>query len=266
MIYNEIAKVISNKQISDGIYQTVLHAPKISIHSHPGQFINILPSSGWNHVMRRPMSIASQGDDEISVIYKIIGDGTRIMADWKTGEMVDIIGPLGNIWKGYETTFPILIGGGVGIAPILNLHHHVFDQNIPHMLIMGARKGKEHFLKHEPDKQIYMSTDDGSLGMKGNVVDALYSIYSKQRPPENTKIFSCGPPLMMEAVRLYAHENQLQCDLALETIMACGFGICQGCTVEKKVDKQMKNSYRSRFALACIDGPIFSAGDIVACG
>ena len=134
------------------------------------------------------------------------------------------------------------------------------------MLIMGARNGKEHFLKHDPNKHVYMSTDDGSIGIKGNVVDAIQSIHYNQSLPNNTKIFSCGPPRMMEAVRTYSIKNNLTCDLALETIMACGIGICQGCTVEKKVDDIADHSYRNRFALACIDGPIFNAKEIIACG
>jgi len=265
MIVNEIAKVISNEQISDGFYQTVLHAPEISSHSHPGQFVNILPTSNWSHVMRRPMSIASQGNDEISVIYKVIGDGTSIMADWKTGEMVDIIGPLGNIWAGYETTFPILIGGGVGIAPIFNLYNLLKEHQIEHILIMGARDKNEHFLKQDKRNQIFLSTDDGSMGIAGNVVDALSSIFPNGDYPSGCKIFSCGPPMMMESIRNYSLQNGLECDLALETIMACGFGICQGCTVEKKAATTDKHSYRNKFVLACMDGPIFNAEKIVSC-
>ena len=122
MIYHEIANVISNEEISKGIYQTVFYAPEISANSHPGQFVNILPSSNWENVMRRPMSIASQGNNEISIIYKAVGEGTRIMANWEKDTQVDLIGPLGNYWEGYKSGSPILIGGGVGIAPILNLH------------------------------------------------------------------------------------------------------------------------------------------------
>ena len=266
MIYQEIARVVSNREISEGIFQTVLYAPNISAHSYPGQFINILPSINWEHIMRRPMSIASQGNDEISIIYKSIGDGTRIMKNWKIGDIVDNIGPLGNYWKGYEGAFPILIGGGVGIAPILNLHHILTSQDIRHILIMGALTEKEHFLKHIPLKQIYISTNDGSLGIKGNVIDAMESIFSEQSLPDNAKLFSCGPPLMMEAVRIYSLKNNLTCDLALETIMACGVGICQGCTVERKVDELSDHSYRNRFALSCMDGPIFTAEEIITCG
>ena len=265
MIYRELGKVIYNEEIAEGIYKTVFESPEISSSSLPGQFVNILPCPDWQQVMRRPMSIASQGNDEICIIYKAVGEGTRIMANWPIGEKVDLIGPLGNYWEGLESCFPIIIGGGVGIAPILNLHHLLLEKQIDHNLIMGARHKGEHFLKHEPQNKIFLSTDDGSLGIEGNVVDALISIYPNSNHPHNTKIFSCGPPMMMEGVRNYSLENQLECNLALETIMACGIGICQGCTVERKAESNGQHSYRNRFALACLDGPIFNAEEIISC-
>ena len=265
MIFKEIGKVISNEQISEGIYQTVFHAKKIASQSHPGQFVNILPSSNWEYVMRRPMSIASQGKGEISIIYKAVGAGTRIMANWEIDTKVDLIGPLGNYWEGYESSSPILIGGGVGIAPIFNLHNLLKRDQIKHILIMGARNEREHFLKQNMENKIYLSTDDGSIGIPGTVVDALRSIFPNGNYPSCCKIFSCGPPMMMESIRNYSLQNDLECDLALETIMACGFGICQGCTVEKKPETAYQHSYRNKFALACMDGPIFNAEEIVSC-
>ena len=86
MIYREMGKVIFNEEIADGIYKTVFISPNISSSSLPGQFVNILPCSDWQQVMRRPMSIANQGNDEISIIYKAVGDGTCIMANWPIGE------------------------------------------------------------------------------------------------------------------------------------------------------------------------------------
>ena len=145
------------------------------------------------------------------------------------------------------------------------------------VLELGARLGiisctinnilteKTNQVSVEPDKNIYMSTDDGSLGIKGNVIDAIKSIFSCKNIVKDAKIFSCGPPQMMESVKNYAIDNNISCDLALETIMACGIGICQGCTIEKKGLKSNRHSYRNRFALACIDGPIFNAEDIVTC-
>tara|TARA_A100001015_G_C15017620_1_gene726293 strand:- start:829 stop:1626 length:798 start_codon:yes stop_codon:yes gene_type:complete len=264
MIYNESAIVKFNSEIAEGIYKTVLFAPKISSSTKPGQFINILPSHNWLNVMRRPMSIAGQNDNRISIIYKVIGDGTSEMSNWPIDSKVDIIGPLGNYWMNFNNKIPILVGGGVGIAPILNLHNHLLEKKIEHYLIMGARHTREHFLDHNEKKRILLSTDDGSIGVKGNVVDVL-NLFIRDNY-KNYKIFSCGPPMMMNSVSDFASKNNMSCDLAVETIMACGIGICQGCTVERKLNKNAKkHSYRNKYALACIDGPIFSASDIQKC-
>ena len=261
-IFQENARVVYTREIADNIFETMLYSPQISKHIKPGQFINILPSSDWNSVMRRPMSVSGQDNDNVSIIYKVVGYGTKLMKLWKVNEVVDILGPLGNYWTEYNDYNPILIGGGVGIAPIINLKNHLDDLNISHDIIMGARTKAEHFLDHNPKGGIYMSTDDGSLGVNGTVIDALNEIdYSVG----DAKIFACGPPGMMEAVKDYSTYNHIVCDLAIETIMACGVGICQGCTVEINNANAKKDSYREKYVLACIDGPIFKAMEIKTC-
>ena len=207
------------------------------------------------------MSVSGQDKDNIAIIYKVVGDGTKLMKSWKVNEIVDILGPLGNYWTEYNDYEPILIGGGVGIAPIINLKNHLDDLKISYDIIMGARTKAEHFLTHTPEKGIYMSTDDGTLGVHGTVIDALKLL---DKDMNNTKIFACGPPGMMEAVKDFSIRKDIVCDLAIETIMACGVGICQGCTVEmNRADN--KNSYREKYVLACVDGPIFRAKDIKTC-
>jgi len=261
-IFQENAKVIYTREIADNTFETMLYSPQIAKYSKPGQFINILPSFNWVPIMRRPMSIASQGDSNISIIYKVVGGGTSLMRQWKAEEIVDIIGPLGNFWIEYEKYEPILIGGGVGIAPIINLKNYLDTLNINYSLIMGARTSKEHFLEHNPENNIYMTTDDGALGIRGTVIDALKLIDGNMN---NKKIFACGPSGMMEAIKIFSIENNIVCDLAIETVMACGVGICQGCTVELNDIEQDKDSYRQKYALACLDGPIFNAKDIKTC-
>jgi len=258
-IFNEISVVESNKLIADNIYEAFIYAPEISKLSKPGQFINILPSENWSNMMRRPMSIASQENNMISIIYKVFGKGTKLISKWVEGQKVDIIGPLGNSWFDYDANYPVLIGGGVGIAPILNLHNHLNNLNITHSLICGARIKEEHFLNHDSDKNIFLSTDKDNYGFKGNVINALDNI--KNDIPSNFKIFSCGPHGMLKAIFNYAIKSDCKCQLALETIMACGIGICQGCTIVKD-DLNNKNTYREKFALACIDGPVFNIEEL----
>ena len=257
-IHKELAKVESNKLIAHNIYEAYLYAPKISKEVKAGQFINILPSDDWSKVMRRPMSVASQGNDCISIIYKVFGEGTLKMSQWKKNDYVDIIGPLGNYWSDFEDEFPILIGGGVGIAPIINLHNELINKGINHILIVGAKEKKEHFISHNPDKGIYLSTDDNDYGIKGNVIIALDQIL--KTVDNKIKIFTCGPHGMMHAIKKYCKDNEINCDFAVETIMACGVGICQGCTIVRNTETQ--DSYREKYALACVDGPVFNIGEL----
>ena len=111
---------------------------------------------------------------------------------------------------------------------------------------------------HRPKKNIYLSTDLEEYGIKGNVVFALKKI--RKQIKEEIKVFSCGPPAMMKAVLNFCNNNYIDCDIALETIMACGIGICQGCTIVKNYNKG--NTYRKKYSLACIDGPIFNIKDL----
>ena len=265
MILNELAIVESTKNIASNTFQTFLNSPEIAAAIKPGQFINILPSGNWDKMMRRPMSVASQKDGVISIIYKVVGDGTELMKDWSIGDTVDLIGPLGNFWDGYSDKLSILIGGGVGIAPILNLNNYLEVIGETKALIMGARNANEHFIDHNPEERIYMATDDGSLGIHGNVLEPL-KLVLENIDYKNVKIFACGPPGMMEAVRQFSIRQNIECDLALETLMACGFGICQGCTVEfDKKQETTEHSYRNRFGLVCMDGPIFESKEIRSC-
>ena len=264
MIINELAIVESTEKIAYNTYRTFIRSPKISVNIKPGQFVNILPSKSWNMMMRRPMSVASQDGEVISIIYKVVGDGTRIMKNWQIGEEIDLLGPLGNHWDISIDKQSILIGGGVGIAPIINLFDSLHESGNDKFLIMGARNKDEHFINHDPNNNIYLTTDDGSLGIHGNVLIPLKNILESINP-NSIKIFTCGPPAMMDAIRKFSISEKIECDLALETIMACGFGICQGCTVEYNSTKIFQHSYRNRYGLVCIDGPIFKAKDVKSC-
>ena len=145
----------------------------------------------------------------------------------------------------------------------MNLYDQIKDK-INCSLFIGAKTKDEHFLDHEPSKDIYISTDDGTAGIKGNLYDAINNIYDINELKKKT-LYVCGPPMMMEAMRLLSLKYNLKCYLALETIMACGIGICQGCTVEKNIDFKDKNSYRNKYELVCMDGPIFKSNEIKTC-
>ena len=264
MICNENVKVVSNTLIAFNTYEATFESYSISEKINPGQFVNILPSANFSKIMRRPMSVSGVSGNSFSIIYKAVGEGTNLMANWVIGDSVDIIGPLGNSWSNYTDKRPVLVGGGVGIAPILFFHTFLNTNNISHSLVMGARTKEEHFMTHDPDNGVYLTTDDGSLGIKGNVSHALEEICELKI---ECKFFVCGPPMMMEFLRKHSMENNIDCDIALETVMACGIGICQGCTMELCEDylQQKNTTYREKFGLVCMDGPIFNSRDIKTC-
>ena len=263
MIYDEISEVIENNEISENFFEACLSSENISKIAKAGQFVNILPSSDFDKTMRRPMSLSYQDEGSFKIIYKPIGDGTNIMRDWKKGDRADIIGPLGNSWDISGDKEAILLGGGVGIAPILNLYNEIKSTKTTH-LFFGARKKEEHFIDHDPDNNIYISTDNGSAGINGNLFEAMNSIFDINELKDKI-IYVCGPPKMMETVREFVVEHQIECYLALETIMACGIGICQGCTVEKCSNEGSSDTYRNKYELVCMDGPIYKANEVKTC-
>ena len=258
----EKGEVIANSRLARDIYSMEIAAPGIASSVNPGQFVNILISQDYSPLLRRPMSVASVRAGQIGLIYKVIGCSTQQMTDWKTGHIVDLLGPLGNGWTVPEDTHPVLVGGGVGIAPINCLHERLKARNRNHQLLMGAQSKADHYLVHDPERNIILTTDDGTLGIQGTVLDGLIARL-EELSNNSITIFTCGPAPMLRAIKDFSLEHNYPCQLATEEIMGCGFGICQGCSVEMRTDKGVDQpSYRRRFKLACIDGPVFWAQEL----
>ncbi len=258
----ETTEVISNRPLARGIYNMELIAPKIAAEARPGQFVNVLIDPQWVPLLRRPMSIASRRENRIGLIYKIMGIGSQAMAGWNAGKAVNLLGPLGNDWGTAGSTFPILVGGGVGIAPIIFLHADLEERSTKHHLLVGARSREEHHLRHEPERNITLTTDNGTTGLKGTVIDGLRVVLEQLKTADIT-LFGCGPRPMLEALKTFAGERDIPCRLAVEAMMGCGFGICQGCSVEMNMNVDAASAgYRQHFKLACIDGPVFWAHEL----
>lgn len=249
---------MANVQLAKNLWSMRFKAPEIiEEYFGAGQFISILVCDTWEHPLRRPMSIADVKGDCISIIYKTVGAVTKSLAKMHPGDSINVLGPLGNTFTGWEDgRDSILVGGGVGLAPMLNLHKMVKTSTI----IIGARTSEEHFLSHSPQEGIFLTTDDGSIGIRGTVIPTLESqVMSKQNP----KIFACGPEPMLKAVQSFALENQIPTQLSVESYMACGIGICQGCAI-KKTEKEgiMRQTYHEKYDLVCVNGPVFSAEEV----
>ena len=259
----EECEVLSNKTLASGLYEMKLEGPGICAQGRPGQFVNILVNPSDTPLLRRPMSIAHVNGTTFGLIYKVFGPGTLEMSSWQPGHMADILGPLGNGWWPTDDRLPLLVGGGVGIAPINFLHQQLSQAGAPHQLIMGARSGAEHFLEHDPSAGVTLTTDDGSAGIAGTVIDGLKAAISRQDNQAVT-VLGCGPPGMLRALQAFALSHELPCQLAVEEMMGCGVGICMGCSVECRIDASLAQAGKGRrYRLACLDGPVFSAGELV---
>lgn len=253
--------VKQNRSLAQNIWEMEIHAPEtVRNYQGAGQFVNILPQPSWDHPLRRPMSIASVANDSFTIIYKVMGRQTQLMSTFQPGNNLKILGPLGNTFSfPAEGEIPILVGGGVGLAPVLNYRGELQRRNVFPILILGARTAAEHFLAHQPDEQVYLTTDDGSMGITGTVIPTMIT---KARKYSRARIYACGPEPMLKAVQLAAEKHQLTAELSVESYMGCGVGLCQGCVIRSKEQATTEHSYHKTYSLVCTDGPVYEATEV----
>lgn len=239
-------EVLSNIKIADQTYQMIIKGDTSKI-TKPGQFINIKIDDGMRFFLRRPISICTFNDNEITIIYKILGKGTEVLAKKSIGEHLDILLPLGN---GYDIkTTPkkqILIGGGIGVPPLYGLAKHLFKEKIDFDVVLGFNSSKEVFYEDEFKKyanKVHVATMDGSYGYKGNVIQLI-----KDMKLKFDYYYSCGPEKMLEALIREKYDGQL----SFEERMGCGFGACMGCS-KKTID-----SYKR----ICKEGPVLESWEV----
>jgi len=240
------------EEIQPGIFILKVKAPQIAREATPGQFCNIKVSDSTFPLLRRPFSICDVEGETVSFQFNIVGEGTKILSKLKKEDILDMLGPLG-VGFDYSGEFKnaLIIAGGIGAAPFpFLIKNFSEDKNI--ISFVGGRSKKD-IIKYKL-KNIIASTDDGSEGFEGNVVQLLDSELHKFNS-SNTKIFACGPNPMLRALSKYSIEKGFDCEISTESVMACGFGICQGCNVE--------GTNSDRFLLVCKDGPVFKAEDVL---
>lgn len=246
--------VVDRSQIAEGIFIVSLRSAHLAEYASPGQFVNIRCGDGCLPLLRRPFSISRVEGDMLELMFNVVGQGTRMLASRKSGDFVDVLGPLGVPFK-LDGTFEtaLLVGGGLGAAPLPFLTDRLLAHKKQIQTYLGARRANQLTEKHLVDVRV--STDDGSRGHHGTVVDALKKRLSENKPGK-PKIFGCGPTPMLKALAEYADSVGIECELSLEGDMACGMGICQGCPVERTDGKK-------KYSLVCVEGPTFNSHDIV---
>lgn len=254
MKYKETAVILEQREISEQIYSLWLHADDIVREARPGQFVSVY-CRDESRLLPRPISICELDKESgrLRLVYRAVGAGTQEFSGYGPGETLELIGPLGNgfpLDKGYEKL--LLIGGGIGVPPMVELAKWLPGDKA---IVSGYRNG-DLFLKEELSRNaaLYVATEDGSAGTKGNVLDAV-----RENRIEADAIFACGPAPMLRALKAYAAEQGIDCYLSLEERMACGIGACLACVCTSKDVDAHTNVKNKRI---CKDGPVFAAEEI----
>ena len=252
----ENAVVVSQEQLAEGIFSMWLRT-EASQSAVPGQFISMYTNDG-SKLLPRPISICeiNKAEGSLRVVYRVTGEktGTKEFSMAKAGDTIPVIGPLGNgfpLEKG-EGKKAFLMGGGIGVPPILELAKQLKAEK---QIVVGYRD--EHtFLREqfEENGEVYISTEDGSVGTKGNVMDAI-----RENGLHADIIYACGPTPMLRAIKNYAEENGIECYISLEGRMACGIGACLACVCKSKEKDHHTNVNNKRI---CKDGPVFLSTEV----
>lgn len=247
----EAGIVLQQERIATDIYSLWIQTT-IAGEAQPGQFLAVYPSDG-GMLLQRPISICevNQERSALRLVYRVAGKGTHEFATYKKGDSIDILGPCGNGFPTGEWKHAFLIGGGIGIPPMLQLAKEFPGEKD---MILGFRD--ELFLEKELSEygNVYVATEDGSAGTKGNVLDAI-----KEHQLKADVIFACGPMPMLRAIKKYAEQEGIPAYISLEERMACGVGACLGCvceTVEKDAHSHVNNTR------ICMEGPVFEAKEV----
>jgi dihydroorotate dehydrogenase electron transfer subunit len=245
------AVITDNKMLAEDIYSMWLEVKEIACGAKPGQFVSLYCKDG-SKLLPRPISICEidREKEAIRLVYRIVGKGTKDFAMMKLKESIEVMGPLGNGFT-LEGKKALLIGGGIGIPPMLELAKQL---NCEIQIVLGYRDTP--FLDQEflPYGNVYISTEDGSSGTKGNVLDAI-----REHQLEADIIYACGPTPMLRGIQSYALEKGIKAQLSLEERMACGIGACLGCVCKTKETDHHSNVKNKRI---CKDGPVFYAQEV----
>ena len=245
--------VVETIKVHENIFIQKIHSPEIASIVKPGQFLNVRVSINSFPLLRRPFSICDVDGENIFLMFNVLGEGTKILANKQKGDLIDILGPLGNGFNlngDYKNA--IIVAGGLGSAPFPFVTRIIKDSK--NILSFVGGRSKQDIITYEM-QNIQISTDDGTLGLKGNVIQLLEKNLDKI-DINLSKVFACGPNAMLRALKDFCIKHNLDCEVSTESAMACGFGICQGCPIESTTNDE-------KYLLVCKDGPVFNVKDVV---
>ena len=242
------ASIISNSEIMPAVYLTWLECPEASAEARPGQFVMVY--CGEETLLRRPLSIHQRDGSKIALLYAVVGKGTQSLSQRQAGDMVDILGPLGNSYSIDPDSHKLLLAsGGMGIAPLCFLAQEALKQGHSLTLLYGTANNQrypENLLP--PGIKLVSATEDGAMGYKGMITDLLPDYVDRA-----DQVFACGPFSMYRSINALRKSIRKPVQISLEVRMGCGRGVCYGCTVKTK----------SGLKQVCQDGPVLDLDDIL---
>lgn len=249
------AEVIAKEEVIPGVFSLTIISPEISRNAKPGQFVHLTCNHNREFMLRRPFSIHRVVPGRaFEILFQVVGKGTEVLSKVRIHDILNVIGPLGNGFTYSEKiSSALLIAGGLGVAPLIYLAEELTSMQVKLYPMLGAQT-KTKLVRYidfkRMGKKTYAATEDGSFGHEGTVVDLLNRTIHQLRPGI---IYACGPVPMLKRIAQTADDFGVECQVSLETKMACGVGVCLGCAC---VTKQ-------GYKMVCKDGPVFNARDIL---
>jgi dihydroorotate dehydrogenase electron transfer subunit len=258
-IFQENAVVQEHVAIQGGYNLLILRAPSIAPAVRPGQFVHVLVPHLGESVLRRPFSVFKADGDQLAILYKDVGKGTRTLTYLRHGETLSLIGPLGRGYPGLtDGNYPVLIAGGYGMAAL-----YLCARTLPvkGVAFFGGRAAADILCVKEFEElgwKVIVSTENGSLGIRGKVTDALDGWVAADGAGKTPELFVCGPSGMLKAVAERARQHRWRAWVSVDNNMGCGVGACLTCVLKVHAGEMGEWTW----ARACREGPVFRAEEI----
>lgn len=255
--FQEDVRVLSQNELGDGIYDLVLQTKEIAKAARAGQFVSVYCQDSAK-LLPRPISLCGidKEKDTIRLVYRVAGKGTEEFSSLKEGDSIRILGPLGNGFPNVAKK-ALIIGGGIGVPPMLEFSKKLNQESpeVEKTIVLGYRDAATFLLDEFCEQgEVLVATEDGSVGTKGNVLDAI-----REQGVQADVIYACGPTPMLRAIKEYATEKDIECYISLEERMACGIGACLACVCKTKEKDSHSNVNNKRI---CKEGPVFDAREV----
>ncbi len=257
-------RVLANEALDAQHHLLTLEAHGPLAEFRAGQFVML--RCGDALTLRRPFSVQRRLEigptRAVEILYRVVGEGTAALTRFSPGDGIATLGPLGQPFDlPAEGSRPVLLGGGVGIPPMVALAEAILDEGRAHPLIVGGVGGRADRAPlgglEQLDAELHVATMDGSEGIRGTVIDALFAAWGGPEPPPDTRLYACGPVPMLAAVANLAARHGLPCQVSMEAHMGCGFGACVGCAVPRA--PLLVEGGATEYTLVCKEGPVFES-------